>query len=89
MKLIIPIWLKRYMICIQFQLCLPNANVCLVVWWRTGKSTVGIILFGLVTSAKLTKYGKGWLEKVKFILGGLRACSVGGMVPAAWASSCY
>ena len=32
------------------------------------KSTVGIILFGLVTSAKLTKYGKGWLEKVKVLI---------------------
>lgn len=30
-KPIIPIWLKWHMICIQFQLCLPNANMCLVV----------------------------------------------------------
>ena len=35
---------------------------------RTGKID---ILFGLVADTKLTKYGKGWLEKVKFILGGL------------------
>lgn len=30
-KPIIPIWLKSHVICIQFQLCPPKANVCLVV----------------------------------------------------------